>query len=43
MFLQVLPEFIAQYRNLPPEQLAAAGQEVLQLADEKLFRFTISP
>lgn len=40
---QVLPEFIAKYRNLPPEQLAAAGQEVLQLADEKLFRFTISP
>jgi formylmethanofuran dehydrogenase subunit E len=40
---QVLPEFIAKYRNLPPEQLAAAGQEVLQLADEKLFRLAISP
>jgi formylmethanofuran dehydrogenase subunit E len=40
---QVLPEFIAKYQNLPPEQLAAAGQEVLQLADEKLFRLAISP
>ena len=40
---QVLPEFIAKYRELPPERLMAAGQEVLQMADEALFRLTTRP
>jgi hypothetical protein len=40
---QVLPGFIAKYRELPPERLMAAGQEVLQMADEALFRLTIRP
>jgi len=40
---QVLPEFIARYREVPPEQLLAAGQEVLQMTDEALFRLKVSP
>ncbi|MFS8777068.1 FmdE family protein [Synechococcus sp. W70.1] len=40
---QVLPEFIAKYREVPRERLMAAGQEVLQMADEALFRLTIRP
>jgi hypothetical protein len=43
MEFQVLPGFIAKYRELPPERLMAAGQEVLQMADEALFRLTIRP
>lgn len=40
---RVLPEFLAEYRDLPREELAAAGQRVLQMADENIFVVTVSP
>lgn len=40
---RVLPSFLQEYRDLPREALAAAGQQVLQLADEEIFTVTVSP
>ncbi|MCJ2543028.1 hypothetical protein JX360_08935 [Synechococcus bigranulatus str. 'Rupite'] len=40
---RVLPEFLATYRDLPREELAAAGQRVLQMPDEEIFVVKVSP
>ncbi|MCF2970206.1 formylmethanofuran dehydrogenase subunit E family protein [Synechococcus sp. Nb3U1] len=40
---RVLGTFLEEYRDLPREELLAAGQRVLRLADEEIFEVTVTP
>lgn len=40
---RVTPTFLATYRDLAREELAAAGQRVLELPDEEIFEVTVTP